>query len=233
MDVHSLNHLDDNVFDLPDLRNKVGVFHDRIHAGKVLCRMLESYRNTALVLAIPAGGLPVARVMAAELELQLDVVVVSKATLPWNTEVGYGAVAFDGTVILNDGMVSQAGLTEEEIQEGIKKASIKVKRRMMEFRSRKPFPDLRGRPVILVDDGIASGFTMLVALEALKKAGANHLIIAVPTAHWDSIKRMSSQVETLYCANIRSGWAFAVADAYQIWSDVDEEEVIEILKEFD
>jgi len=81
-----------------------------------------------------------------------------------------------------------------------------------------------------VDDGIASGFTMLVAVEALKKADADQIIIAVPTAHWDAIRKVISDVDSLYCANLRSGWSFAVAEAYIKWSDVSEEEVMGILK---
>ncbi len=223
----------DNIFDIPELRNRTGIFKDREHAGLVLSKMLTSYRDyDAVVFGIPAGGVPVAAPIASELGLNLDVAVVSKITLPWNTEAGYGAVAFDGTVQLNQGIVSRMGLTTEEIREGTEKASSKVERRFREFRGGRSFPDVKKRPAILVDDGIASGFTMMVAVEALKKRGASKIVIAVPTAHLQALEKVAPEVSEIYCANIRGGWGFAVADAYQNWYDVDEGEVSAILKEF-
>ncbi|HTX61669.1 MAG TPA: phosphoribosyltransferase family protein [Methanobacterium sp.] len=219
-----------NIYDLAELRNHSGVFRDRDHAGLVLTEMLKDYEDSdALVLAIPAGGVPVAVPLARELNLDLDVAVVSKITLPWNTEIGYGALAFDGTVKLNNDLVSQMGLTLEEIEEDVNQTTKKVQKRFKNFRGEKPFPDLRSRPTILVDDGVASGFTMLVAIEALKNKGAGSIIIAVPTAHLNALEKISSEVDSIYCANIRGGWGFAVADAYQIWYDVEEEVVMAIL----
>lgn len=225
--------LDRNVVEMSELRDLTRVFHDRQHAGLVLSNMLISYKGTdAVVFGIPAGGVPVAAPIARELELDFDVTVVSKVLLPWTAEAGYGVVAFDGTVQLNHDMVSRIGLTQDEIEEGIKKASSKVERRFKEFRGKRPFPDVKNRPAILVDDGIASGYTMLVAVEALRNKGVDKIIIAVPTAHFQALKRVSPDVNAVYCANIRGGWGFAVADAYQNWYDVSDEEVAAILDEF-
>ena len=226
-------HLEDNLFDIPEFRNRTAVFRSREHAGEILSEMIRQYKDTnAVVFAIPAGGVPVGAVIAAKLQIPLDVAVVSKITLPWNTEAGYGAVAFDGTVRLNEEMASRLGLNEKVVQEGIEQTRNKVKKRVAEFREGKPPVQLAGRPVILVDDGIASGFTMLVAVEALKKAGADQIIIAVPTAHLEAVEFVLPNVEEVYCANLRSEWAFAVADAYQHWSDVSEGEVTELLGSF-
>lgn len=223
----------EKIYDLKELRDRLAVFRDRQHAGSVLSQMLSPYKNTdAIILGIPAGGVPVAASLASKLQLDLDVMVVSKITLPWTTEAGYGAVAFDGTVRLNRDMVARIGLTSQEIEQGIQKASSKVERRFKEFRGGKSFPDLSDRPVILVDDGIASGFTMAVALEALQKKGAAKLMVAVPTAHLQALEKVTSRADEIYCANIRGGWGFAVADAYQRWSDVSEDEVSKILRDF-
>ncbi|MCE5214539.1 MAG: phosphoribosyltransferase [Methanobacterium sp.] len=220
------------IFDLADLRNRTGVFRDRERAGVKLSEMLEEYEGSdAVVLGIPAGGVPVAIPIAKILKLDMDVAVVSKITLPWNTEVGYGAMAFDGSVKLNQDMITRMGITEVEIENDISSTSEKIKRRLINFRGDKPFPDLVNRIVILVDDGVASGFTMLSAVEALKNKGANRLIIAVPTAHLQALERISYEVDGIYCANIRGGWGFAVADAYQAWYDVEEHEVMYLLKE--
>ncbi|MGB9200480.1 phosphoribosyltransferase [Methanobacterium sp.] len=223
----------DNVFEIPELRDRTNVFLNREHAGKVLSDMLLSFKNSdTTVFGIPAGGVPVAVPIASNLGLDLDVAVVSKITLPWNSESGYGAVAFDGTVKLNSEVVSQIGLTEDEIKKGIENVTNKVKRRFKEFRGIKPFPFTKDRNVILVDDGIASGFTMIVAIEALKNTGANKIIVAVPTAHLKSLELITPKVDTVFCANIRGGWGFAVADAYKNWCDVEEDEVISILDEY-
>jgi predicted phosphoribosyltransferase len=168
--------------------------------------------------------------VAGRLNLPLDVAVVSKITLPWNTEAGYGAVAFDGTYKLNEALIAQLPLSENQIQEGIRKTRAKVDRRSTSFRGERPFPEVKGRPVILVDDGLASGFTMRTSIEALRHAGADHIIVAVPTAHDQAVADMASLAEAVFCANIRKGGRFAVAEAYQHWYDVSEEEVMEMLK---
>jgi putative phosphoribosyl transferase len=109
--------------------------------------------------------------------------VVSKITLPWDTEAGYGAVAFDGTVRLNKDFLSHSGMTKRQIQKGIDQTTQKVLRRVKKFRGDRTLPDLAKHPAILVDDGLASGFTMLVAIEALRNSGAPNICIAVPTGH--------------------------------------------------
>ncbi len=220
------------IFDLPKLRNRVRVFRDRASAGKVLAGMLEAYRGRGgLVMGIPAGGMAVAVEIARELHLALDIAVVSKITLPWNSEAGYGAVAFDGTLMLNEELLSRLNLSEHEIQTGIKKTEQKVSRRVTMFRGDRPLPDLN-RPIILVDDGWASGFTLRVAIKALRRNGAADIILAVPTAHSESMRMILGEIEAIYCPNLRSGLSFAVADAYEEWSDLDEKEVIRILQKF-
>jgi len=216
-----------NIIERADLRERAHVFHDRPHAGGVLAEMLSAYSKTeAMVLAIPAGGVPVAAVIAERLNIPLEIAVVSKIILPWNTEAGYGAVAFDGTMRLNDDLVAHLGLTEEQIREGVDQTTQKVIRRVRRFRGDRPFPALAKHRAILVDDGLASGFTMLVAIEALRKAGARTICVAVPTGHWSALQRMAREVEAVYCANIRSGLSFAVADAYEHWTDVAEAEAV-------
>ena len=168
-------------------------------------------------MGIPAGGVPVGAALAEALHIPFDVTVVSKITLPWNTEAGYGAVAFDGTVRLNKDLIAQIGLSDAQVSVGIDNTTVKVQRRMKNLRKHRPFPDLIGQSIILVDDGIASGFTMLVAVEALKKAQAEHIIIAVPTAHKESLDTVMSKVDAIFCPNISIGWRYAVADAYERW----------------
>ena len=214
------------VVELPELHDRVRVFHDRADAGAVLARMLAgALAPPALVLAIPAGGVPVAAVIAATLGLPLDLAVVSKVLLPWDTEAGYGAVAFDGTARLNEPLVAALGLERAVVEAGLAATRQRVARRVETLRAGRPFPDLATREALLVDDGLASGFTMRVAVEALRRAGARTVRVAVPTGHLEAVARLAPTVETLYCANIRAGRRFAVADAYRRWTDVDEAEV--------
>ena len=162
----------------------------------------------------------------------LDVVVVSKLTYPGIQRWEYGAVAFDGTLKINPVLKSQMGLNSGEIEKDVALTTKKVQRRFKDFRGDKTFPNLENRTVILVDDGIASGFTMMVAIESVKNKEAKDVMVAVPTAPLQAIEKISSEVDRIYCANIRGGPAFAVADAYQNWYDVEEEDVITILKDF-
>ncbi len=222
----------EKVVEIPELRDQLGIFRDRAHAGEVLAGMLGLFKNSeAIVLGVPAGGVPVAAAIAKELNLVFDVAVVSKITLPWNTEAGYGAVAFDGSIRLNEKLLPRLGLSEQEIEEGIQKTRQKVTSRVRRLRGQRAFPDLGERPVILVDDGLASGYTLMAGVEALRKAKAIQIIIAVPTGHWGSVEMIAHQVDTVYCSNIRRGWSFAVADAYLGWSDLTDEDVERILKQ--
>jgi len=221
-----------NVYDLSHLRDRVHVFSTRRHAGEIVAGMLEAYRRAeAVVLAIPAGGVPVAAAIAQRLAMPLDVAVVSKITLPWNTEVGYGAVAFDGTVSLNESLLEQLSLSEQEVADGIARTREKVARRQRRFRGDRPMPQLSARTAILVDDGLASGFTMRVAAQALTALAAE-TIVAVPTAHAGAVADLAERVGAVYCPNIRSGMSFAVADAYRRWRDVSEDEAAAALASF-
>lgn len=216
------------------LRDRTGVFADRSEAGRALAEMLaDEYRGgDALIMAVPAGGVPVAVEVARELSLELDVAVASKLTPPRNSEVGYGAVAWDGTFRMNRPLLAAIGLSDEQVQESLVKTNRKVHRRSEHLRGRREQPNLANRRVVLVDDGLATGFTMLVAAEAVRNSGAEHIAVAVPTAHVDATRRLLPDVRVVYVANLRSGTPFAVADAYQNWRDIREDEAARILRRF-
>lgn len=217
--------------ELSELRDRERVFRDRAHAGLGLAGMLDAARGSnALVLAIPVGGIPVAAEIARQLELDIDVIVVSKITLPWNPEAGYGAVAEGGKVRLNDSIVESAGLSAEEVEYGIERTRARVERRIRLFRGERPFPAVERRPIYVVDDGLASGFTVSLAIEALRARGGSEIHIAVPTAPYSSARDIETEVASLVCPNLRTGWSFAVASAYERWYDEDEERVAEILQ---
>lgn len=214
------------VVDLPELRDRIRVFRDRAHAGEVLAGLLAGALPPATsLLAIPAGGVPVAAEVARHRRVPFGLAIVSKILVPGNTEAGYGAVAFDGTVQLNQPLVAALGLSEASVAAGIAATREKVARRVRLLLRGRPFPELQDASAVLIDDGLASGFTMQVAAAALRHCGAAAVHVAVPTGHRAAVESLASRVETVYCANIRSGPSFAVADAYLRWTDVSEDEV--------
>ena len=217
----------------PDLSNRVYVYRDRFDAGHVLAEMLkplyQGVPNT-WVLAIPAGGVPVGLVVAQELGLPFDVIIVRKIHFPDNPEAGFGAISFDGQVLLNEELIDYAGLTEEVIAQQIAKEKKDLEERNRLFRGNRPFPELEGKMVILVDDGLASGFTMMAAVKTVSSRGAQSIIVAVPTASEKAISKLSPLIDEIYCPNVRGGAFFAVADAYQHWYDLSQEEVLDLLK---
>jgi putative phosphoribosyl transferase len=222
----------ENIHHIEELHEKTRVFADRAEGGVRLVELLGKVElERPLVLAIPAGGVPVAIALADRLQAPLDVAVVSKITLPWNREAGYGAVAFDGSYRLNQNLVKQAGLSEEQVEIGIMTTRDKVERRLKLFRNQSQALRLAGRDVIVVDDGLASGFTLQVAVAALREAGAGRLHLAVPTGHTAAVQRLASEVEALYCANLRSGWSYSVAAAYCSWYDLTEDDAKLLLEE--
>jgi len=216
--------------EIPDLHNRTGIFEDRHEGGQTLAGLLaEQQLSAPFALAIPAGGVPVAVPVAQLLGCPLDVAVVSKITLPWNTEAGYGAVAFDGSYQLNAALIATAGLSEAEVERGIAATRAKVERRVAALRGARPLPDLIARDVVLIDDGLASGFTMRVAVAALRRTGAGSVVVAVPTGHAEAVRHLAAEADLVCCANLRSGRPFAVAAAYRQWYDVSEQEAQALL----
>ena len=140
--------------------------------------------------------------------------------------VGFGAVAFDGSVLLDPARAATVG--EQAVAQGIAATRARVERRQRLFRGAAAPLALAGRPAILVDDGIAAGLTMRAAVAAVRKAGAGRIVIAVPTAQWETLERLDADV--VVCPNVRAGYPFAVADAYLRWCDVDEEEALALLR---
>jgi putative phosphoribosyl transferase len=204
-------------------------FRDRSHAGRELATMLDEFRGTAaLVLAIPAGGVPVGKAIAEALGLPLAITPVSKVLYPWTTESGYGAVAFDGSVWLDEARMAGHGLTPAQVEHAIAEARAKVERRLALFCAA-PL-GVEGRTVMLVDDGVAGGSTMRAAIAALRRKGAASIVIAVPTAHQEALDALAKLADAAYCANVRSGRSFAVADAYAEWRDLSDEEVAALLR---
>jgi putative phosphoribosyl transferase len=219
------------VIDSQELRNRTGVFRDRDEAGHVLARTLESYRGqNAIVLAIPSGGVPIGLAISSHLGLPFDLIIIRKIPIPGNTEAGFGAISLERNMILNESMVKMLGLSDEEIEMLAKPVRAELRLRNHIFREDRPWPDLKGRVVILADDGLASGYTMLTAASLVRRRGPERIVVAVPTASLSTICLVAQDVDMIVCPNIRTGSYFAVAEAYRIWHDLSQEEVVGMLK---
>ena len=216
-----------------EYRDRTSVFRDRVEAGKVLADALKKYAGNpdVIVLAVPAGGVPVGRMIAKELVVPRDVIVARKIQIPWSPEAGFGAVAWDGKFILNEELAKELHLTEAEMEQAVAETKRNVDERLRKFRGNKRFPNLVGKIVILVDDGLASGYTMLVAVRSVKEKAPKKIVVAVPTASLGAIELLVPEVDEIVCPNIRSGPSFAVAEAYENWYDLTDEEVLELLSD--
>jgi predicted phosphoribosyltransferase len=214
------------------LRDKTFVFQDREDAGRRLSEYLLDYRNTdSIVLAIPAGGVAVAKEIKDVLSLFLDLLIVRKIQIPWNPEAGFGAINLDGYVVFNEDLLGHLNLTERVITSQVEKTRESLRKRNFLFRGGRDFPSLKDKTIILVDDGLASGYTMISAIEFTKRRNPSKIVVAVPTGSHKTVKKISSFVDYLYCLNIREDYPYAVAEAYRNWYDVSDEEVLRIIKE--
>ncbi len=214
----------------PTLKDRVHVFVDRAHAGRLLAERLLTYRGQKIHLfAIPAGGVPVAAEIARLLAIPLELIIVRKIQLPYTTEAGFGALNPAGEAIFNEGLLERITLSKEDIARQVEKTAASMRAREERLRGGKPYPQLGGTAVIVVDDGLASGYTMRAAVQFLKRQGAGRVMVAVPTASERTVQDLLAEVDELVCLNVRGGWSFAVAEAYENWYDLEEEEVLEIM----
>ena len=217
-----------------ELRNKTRVFTDRFDAGRAVADMLAtSYKGlpSLMVLGIPMGGIPLASEVAKKLACPMDVVIVRKIQVPGNTESGFGAMTEENDIFYNDVLISRLRLNEKQIQEQSDKVREELAQRREKLRQGRPFPDIQGKTVILVDDGLASGFTMKASIHLCKNRKAAKTIVAVPTAPLRTVQELHDLFSAdIYCANIREGMAFAVADAYKNWHDLSENEIMHLLE---
>lgn len=215
------------------LRDRIYVFKDRSEAGVLLARKLLGYKGTdGIIFGIPSGGVPVAAEIAKTLVLPLDLIIVRKVQIPYNTEAGFGAIGPDGRVFLNKDLLSMLNLPEEEVERQIQKTRDMIKMRNEIFRKGREFPSLKNKVAIIVDDGLASGYTMLSALDFVKRNGPQKVVVAVPTGLKQTVGFILPQADELVCLNVRSGSTFAVADAYENWYDLEDDEVISVLNYF-
>ena len=223
----------EKIHEIKKFREQRHIFADRSEAGETLGLMLQpeyGHIEDGMILAVPSGGVPIGIKVKEALSLPFDLMIVRKLQIPGNPEAGFGAMTLDGTVFFNETLLTELGLTPTQIEGEKKRVGMELEKRNALFRGGRPFPDLAGKRVILVDDGLASGFTMLASVAMAKNAKPEETAVAVPTASQNSIERILPEVDKFYCANVRTGPFFAVAEAYRNWYDLNEQEVLDILE---
>jgi predicted phosphoribosyltransferase len=208
-----------------------GFFHDRSEAGRLLAAKLGAYANRpdVLVLALPRGGVPVAYEVARALNAPLDVFLVRKLGVPGHEEYAMGAIATGGVRVLNEEAVRALGVPDYAIDAVAAKEQQELARRARLYRGDRPPPDVRGKTVILVDDGLATGATMQAAVKALRQEQARRIVVAVPVAAPETCEQLKEQVDDIICAVTPEPF-YAVGLWYQDFSQTTDEEVRELLE---
>ena len=207
------------------------LFRDRTEAGRLLAARLEKYagKPDVIVLALPRGGVPVAYEVAKALHPPMDVFIVRKLGIPGHEELAMGAVATGGVRVLNDQAVSALGIPDYVIDAVADWETLELERRERLYRGDRPPPDVRGKTVILVDDGLATGSTMLAAVQALRQRGPARIVVAVPVASPDTCELLKAYADEVVCAATPEPF-YAVGLWYLNFSQTTDEEVRELLE---
>lgn len=205
-------------------------FNDRSDAGRELAQRLAKYagRDDLVVLGLPRGGVPVAFEVARALGAPLDVFLVRKLGVPGHEELAMGAIASGGTRVLNEDVVSAAGVDREQIEQVAARELEQLRRQELVYRGDKPPLGVRGRVAILVDDGLATGATMRAAVMALRDRGAGAIVVAVPIAPPETCEALSREVDEVVCAHTPDPFT-AVGIWYRDFTPVGDEQVRELL----
>jgi putative phosphoribosyl transferase len=206
-------------------------FSDRIEAGRRLAITLKDYvGKNSIVLAIPRGGVVVGYEIAEALNLLLDVIIPHKLGAPGNPELAIGAIAEDGSTIIDENLVSYLSVSREYIKEESERQKKEIQRRLKAYRQDAPNPTLQGRDVIVVDDGIATGSTMKAALVSVRNQGAVSIIVAVPVGPPSTIQELKKIADQVVCLNTPEYFQ-AIGQFYDNFEQTTDQEVIDLLRQ--
>ena len=206
-------------------------FRDRAEAGRLLASKLTEYANRpdVLLLALPRGGVPVGYEVAKVLNVPLDVFLVRKLGVPGHEELAMGAIASGGVIVLNDDVVHALRIPQSLIDRVAQREQQELERREKAYRGDRPQPDVQGKTVILVDDGLATGSTMRAAIRALRQRGPAKIVVAVPAASPDTCAEFRGEVDEIVCALTPEPF-YAVGLWYEDFSQTSDQEVSDLLE---
>ena len=205
-------------------------FRDRAHAGKLLARALRPYagRADAIVLALPRGGVPVGYAIAQRLGIELDILLVRKLGMPGHEEYAMGAVGSGGVRVLQAGVPGLMGVTAAQVEAVTARELAELQRRERAYRGARPPLALAGRTAILVDDGVATGSTMLAAIRVARGLHPAALVLAVPVAPPQTLAMLEDEVDALYCLSAPPLFR-SVGQWYETFDQTSDEEVQDLL----
>lgn len=205
------------------------MFVNRKEAGMRLAERLLEYRGKdVVVLAIPRGGVVVAFEVAQRLGVPLDLIIPRKLGAPFNPELAIGAVTQDGTIVLNHDIVEELGVPKTFIDLEVSEQIREIDRRMKRYRGDRPFPDLKSKTVILIDDGIATGATVRAAVQSIMKSNPGCVVIAVPVAPPEAVKSLAKEADRVVALETPA-WFAAIGQFYENFDQTSDEEVIGLI----
>lgn len=209
---------------------RIAMFKNREEAGELLARELLAFRNdpTAILLALPRGGVAVAYQLSLALHLPLDVLITRKIGAPGNPEYALGAVSETGAIYWNREALSGLDLPERELASAVQAQKKEVARRVALYRQGRPFPDLKEQTVILVDDGLATGATFFASVATARQAHARRVIGAIPVGPRTTVQEARSLVDQLIVLRVPEPF-YAVGNFYQDFEQVEDREVLQYL----
>lgn len=205
------------------------LFGDRVEAGRRLVELLGDVDGSAVVLALPRGGVPVGSEVAEALGAPLEVLVARKLGAPGRPELGVGAIAEGAGRVVNDRAVGMLGLTERDLDEVERRERDELARRVRRYRGDRPLPDLSGATAILVDDGLATGGTAEVALHSVRAMGPAELVLAVPVAPRETVQRLEQVADRVVCVDTPPDF-MAVGQFYRNFEQTTDDEVVALLE---
>jgi putative phosphoribosyl transferase len=209
------------------------VFENRYDAGRKLAEKLLQYSDKGVVvLGIPNGGAAVALGVALALNAELDLIISRKIPLPLSPEGGFGSVTDDGTMILNEEIVRRAGLTQQQINYQVGQVRADIRSRSLLYHGDRRPLTITGRTVIVVDDGLASGYTMRAAIESLRQRKPEKIIAAVPVGPEHIINEVRQIADSVVTCAVGKEKVFYLSDYYRYWHDISDAEVLHCLKEW-
>ena len=209
------------------------IFENRYDAGRQLAAKLSEYRKQpVIILAIPNGGIPVGLQVALALNADLDLVISRKIPIPLRPEGGFGAVADDGTTILNQEVLKRIELTEKQINYQISKVRNDIQQRSLLYRGSKPISIVKDKIAIVIDDGLASGYTMIAAIESVRCRQPKHIIAAVPAASAAAVKQVEKTADRVITVVTSYAPKFYISDFYRYWHVLSDEEGLECYKDW-
>lgn len=209
------------------------IFHDRTDAGKQLARILpESIKNRdPVILALPRGGVPVAAEIARSWGVPFDILVVRKIGVPGAEETAMGAIAGSGIKVLDRNLINRLGLGEDEVEAVVERELSELRRREKLYRGDRPAPDIDGRTVVLVDDGIATGSTMFAAITLLRSQRAGRIVVAAPVAAPVTVERLREKADDVFIV-LEPEYFRAVGRWYDDFSETSDDQVRSLLADF-